>query len=241
MREIGFAERGRFRRDRESVEFQQAYTNDSPLVTVCIATYNRGELLVERSLRSILAQDYPNLQVVVVGDHCTDDTCERMSRVTDPRVVFVNLTERGNYPTDPYHRWMVAGTAAVNHALSLARGEFVTHLDDDDEHPPERVSTLLAYIRQQKADLVWHPFEFELPNGDWEINLAPKYAFRSVTTSSVFYHRRLAEIRWDAEAWRNMEPGDWNRFRKLRFLGIRAVRHPGVLLKHYREKNQRSS
>ena len=70
----------------------------------------------------------------MVGDCCTDDTAERISHIRDDRLRFVNLSERGRYPEEPYLRWMVAGTVPFNHALSLTRGQFVTHLDDDDEY-----------------------------------------------------------------------------------------------------------
>jgi hypothetical protein len=48
----------------------------------------------------------------------------------------------------------------------------------------------------------------------------------------------LRQIGWDPLAYRYGEPGDWNRFRKLKYLGARAERHDGALLKHYRERNQ---
>ena len=61
-----------------------------------------------------------------------------------------------------------------------------------------------------------------------------------VTTSSVFYHAWLKRIPWDPKAYQYREPGDWNRFRKFRFLGARVVRHPECLLKHHRERNNAS-
>ena len=124
----------KFQEQRKSSLYENVYNSTLPLVTVCIGTYNRGELLVERSLKSVLAQTYTNLEVIVVGDCCTDNTEELMNNVNDKRVQFVNLSTRGNYPDDPKLRWMVAGTSTVNHALSLATGDFITHLDDDDEY-----------------------------------------------------------------------------------------------------------
>src|SRR5262249_7768435 len=104
-----------------------------PLVSVCVATYNRVDLLTERCLPSILGQTYDCLDVVVMGDGCTDGTADRVDRIGDPRVRFVNQPA-GRYPDDPTRRWMVAGTPALNRGLDLARGDFVTHLDDDDEY-----------------------------------------------------------------------------------------------------------
>jgi glycosyltransferase involved in cell wall biosynthesis len=239
LSDLGWSARSDFHAARASAAYQAVYDQREPLVTVCVATYNRGHLLTERCLASLLAQDYRNLQIVVVGDCCTDDTAERVAALNDPRIEFVNLQERGKYPDEPRHRWMVAGTAAVNHALSLARGDFVTHLDDDDEHAPDRVSKLVKLMRETRADIIWHPFDYERVPDDWQVNHAPQFAVNNVSTSSVFYHRWLKSIPWDINAWRYNEPGDWNRFRKIRFLGVRAVRAPERLLRHYRERNQK--
>ena len=202
LQDLGWGARSRFHRERKSSEYQSIYDLESPLVTICIATFNRGQLLVERSLASILAQTYQNIEVIVVGDCCTDDTESRMAAVSDPRVRFINLPERGKYPDEPRLRWMVAGTAAVNHALALASGDFITHLDDDDEHPADRIEKLLKLIRTSRADIVWHPFEFEKTPDDWHVNPAPCFAVNQVTTSSVFYHRWFKSIPWDINAWR---------------------------------------
>lgn len=236
--DVGPLVRRQFREARETPEYQRAYERRDPLVSVCVATYNRAELLTSRSLPSLLSQTYRNLQIVVVGDGCTDETAARIASLTDSRILFVNLPKRGDYPDDAHLRWMVAGTAPLNHALSLAKGDFITHLDDDDEHAVDRVETLLRFIQDTRADLVFHPFEVETLSGEWLLNQAGAFDLGQVTTSSVLYHSWLRQIGWDPLAYRYGEPGDWNRFRKLKYLGARAERHDGALLKHYRERNQ---
>jgi glycosyltransferase involved in cell wall biosynthesis len=241
VRDLGFAARAEFRRQRLTPEYQAAFDKPEPLVSICIATYNRAPLLRERSLRSCLKQTYRNIEIIVVGDACTDETAKVMAEVSDPRVRFVNLEQRGDYPDDPNLRWMVAGTAPVNHALSMARGDFITHLDDDDEHPPERVEVLLQALVQNRGDLIYHPFRFETPDGTWLVNQAKSFRYVSATTSSIFYHRHFRSLGWDPLAYEYREPGDWNRLRKIRFLGAKIIRDPRVLLSHYRERNQRTA
>lgn len=210
-----------------------------PLVSVCIATYNRGKLLTERSIPSILQQTYPKLELIVVGDGCTDDTEERVRRMSDPRLRFVNLDENRNYPDDPIHRWMVAGTRAFNHALHLANGDFITHLDDDDEHLSHRIAVLVEFALRERCDFVWHPFWFQWPSGRWALNHARDFAFQQVTTSSVLYRSWFKRVEWNPHAFELHEPGDWNRFRRIRRIGPVARRYPEPLLRHYREKNQK--
>jgi len=213
---------------------------ERPLVSVCVATFNRARLLTERCVPSILGQTYRNLELIVVGDGCTDETEELIRGIRDPRLKFVNLPERGRYPADPLRRWMVAGTVPVNHAMSLARGDYVTHLDDDDEHLPDRLEKLLAFARAEQCDLVWHPFWFESAEGRWLLNESQEFAWTQVTTSAVFYRAWLTRMEWDVRAYRLMEPGDWNRFRRIKYLGAVCRRYPEPLLRHYQERNRKS-
>lgn len=221
---------------RDSVDYQDAFTSSQPLVSVCVATYNRAGLLTQRCLPSLLGQTYRNIEIIVVGDACTDDTPERVVDLKDPRIRFENLKTRGPYPADADRRWMVAGTYALNRALSLARGSFVTHLDDDDEHAAHRIEALVETAQRTRADLVFHPFRFEAPDGTWQMNPATAFRKGRATTSSVLTHGWFSRIPWDPHAHRYLEPGDWNRFRKIEFLGASITRHPEALLRHYSER-----
>ena len=129
---------------RETDNYRAAFASTAPLVSVCVATMDRADVLLERSIASLLAQSYRNIQVVVVGDNCTDDTERRLAALRDDRIQFVNLPERGPYPHPGSDRWCVAGSNAMNHALSLCEGQFITHLDDDDAMVPHRIEALVA-------------------------------------------------------------------------------------------------
>lgn len=227
-----------FQKNRQSDEYQKLFKQKEPLVSVCVATYNRSDLLVDRCVKSILNQDYENLEIVVVGDCCTDNTEALMRQIRDKRLRFYNLPQRGHYPSCPELRWMVAGTKPVNKALELATGDFITHLDDDDEYLPNRISKLVDFIQKSQADVVWHPFWRELPNGKWQYHSADRFSRNEVTTSSSFYHKWFKRIQWDINAYKYHEPGDWNRFRKFKYLNPIKARFPKPLLKHYKERKQ---
>ena len=206
-----------------------------PLISVCVATHNRPRLLIERSIPSILSQTYSNLELIVVGDGCSDKTTELLAKIGDPRLKFINLPERGRYPDESMRQWMVAGTQAMNHAMSLARGDYVTHLDDDDEYLPERLEKLLTFAIKNQCDVIWHPFWIEEPEGGWRLIEAPAFRIRQVTTGSVLYRSWFTRIEWNVEAHRLWEPGDWNRFRRIMYLGPTSMRYHEPLLRHYRE------
>ena len=85
---------------RATLDFTIPFDAAQPLVSICVATCDRAELLVSRCLASLQRQTYPNLQMVVVGDHCTDDTEPRLAAIRDDRLVFENLGVRGPYPRE---------------------------------------------------------------------------------------------------------------------------------------------
>lgn len=208
-----------------------------PLVSICMATYNRAELVTKRAIASVLSQTYKRFELIVVGDGCTDDTEKRIGRMNDRRITFVNLPERGKYPDDPVKRWMVAGTPAMNKCMQLAKGDYLTHLDDDDEYLPERLEKLVGFSVTNSCDFVWHPFWVNHEN-DWLLHEAQSPSFGNLTTGSVFYRSWFKRIEWSLDAHHFMEPGDWNRFRRIKYIQPSMMRYDAPLLKHYRQHNQ---
>ena len=167
-----------------------------------------------------------------------DDTGRRLAQLRDDRITFVNLKQRGPYPPPGIDRWRVAGTNAMNHALSLCEGEFVTHLDDDDAATPYRVGTLLDNARQSRADFLWHPFWLEGRDGLWKRRGNGSFEIGQITTSSIFYHRYFARLPWDLKAYLVSEPGDWNRLRKIKLFRPRFHFVDEPLVFHHAEQSQ---
>lgn len=209
-----------------------------PLVSVAVATYNRSRLLTERCIPSVLNQTYRNLELIVVGDGCTDDTEKAVNRIKDPRLRFVNLSGRSEYPKNSGLRWMVAGTRPTNEALSMARGDFIAHLDDDDEYVPDRLEKLVGFALEHDCDFVWHPFWWEMEDESWRVWEAPEFAYGQVTNASVLYRSWFKRFESDIDAHRLIEPGDWNRFRKIKYVDPVSMRYPEPLSLHYRERNR---
>lgn len=226
---------------RASAEYAELYRKADPLVSIIVATYNRSRLLVERCIPSILGQEYRNLELIIVGDGCTDDTEARVAAIGDPRVRFVNLPQRESYPDDPLLRWMVVGTAAANHALGLARGELVTQIDDDDEYTPDRLRKLVAFLLETRAELVWHPFRREASKDRWEVWPADEFRLTQVTNGSTLNISWFNRLPWDSKTYLYREPGDWNRLRKIKHIGAKLSRFPESLLIHYREHSRDST
>ena len=105
----------------------------TPLVTAVIPTYNWSSVL-RCSIASALEQTLTDLELLVVGDACTDDTEEVVAgyAATDERVRWINL---------PRHVGTQAGPN--NEALRQARGRFIAHLGHDDLWLPHHLEVLV--------------------------------------------------------------------------------------------------
>lgn len=110
-----------------------------PLVSVGIPTYNRSRSL-ERAVRSVLAQDHRNLEVVVSDDASSDDTAAVGAALAaaDARVRFA---------TQPHNLGHAANYAWV---LDAARGEYFMWLSDDDWLDAAYVGRCLSVLRDDR-------------------------------------------------------------------------------------------
>ncbi len=143
-------------------EREYADPKTSPLVSVQINTFNRGQLLIERAIPSILSQTYRNLELVIIGNHCTDNTEELVSRIDDPRVRFYNLPFQYSKDADDIEsRWLVGPGEALNVGLNLLRGQWFTWLGDDDIYTPDCIEELLHFAQEEKHEFVSAQYEEE--------------------------------------------------------------------------------
>jgi glycosyltransferase involved in cell wall biosynthesis len=223
-----------FERERNTPKYRSVFRKHDPLVSVCITTSDQAALFAERALATMKQQTYKNLEVIVVGDRCDDDTEATVAALGDPRYKFFNLPMRGPYPRPGIHRWMVAGTNAFNFALRRVTGDFVTHLDEDDTLEPRRIEILVNAIQNSEADLIFHPFFQQNDDRSWKTIGNGTFKLGQVGGGMTFYHHWLARIPWDVNAFRLKEPGDWNRLRKIEALGATLHYVDQVLASHWR-------
>jgi Glycosyl transferase family 2 len=203
-----------------------------PLVTVRIATYNRGPVVAERAIESVRNQTYENLEILVVGDACDEATSEAVRSVRDERLRFVNLPTRGTYPESPHARWQVAGTHPMNAALAMARGRWIAPCDDDDAFTPTHVERLLAHAITDRLELVWSRAAFRAADS-WRVTAGPELKMGNISHGTVLYSLGLRFFRHSDTSWKLDEPGDWNLWRRMRDAGVRIGFLDDLTYLHY--------
>ncbi len=227
------------RENRKFLQIARSKFNayDSPLISVIIPTYNRGKILTERAVPSVLGQTYQNFELIIIGDNCTDNTEALIKKFSDKRIKFYNLPKRGNYPKNPLYRWLVAGSIPRNEGLKLAMGEWIAPLDDDDEFSNNHLELLLNHARENQYELVYGILKMELGSGNWSNCGSFPLAIKEVCHSAVLYSSVLKFLEYDSNAWKYLEPDDWNLWRRMKEAGARIGFIDKVVGKHFQEHN----
>ena len=152
--------------------------NDNPpLVSIGVPTCNRARLL-EQALASLLAQDYPRIEIIVSDNLSDDDTpavCERLAR---QHSCLRHVRQRERVPP----------MANFRLALTEARGELFMWAADDDLWEPRFISTLVPrLVANSKLVLAMCEAQYRLPDG-------PRLPF---FPEGTFWHRPLAMSRFE--------------------------------------------
>lgn len=220
-------------------KFEGKYRTENPLISIQIPTYNRARLLTERTIPSVLRQTYQNFEIVIVGDHCTDNTEELLTKFNDDRIKFCNLPKRGDYPSNPRDKWMIAGADAARKSLDLCSGEWIAPMDDDDEFSEDHLEVLLNHAMQHDYEMVYGITEAEIEPGKWRHIGSYPLQIAEICRLSVLYHAKLKFFKVDINCWKYGEPGDWNIWRQMKEAGVRIGFLDKVVGRHYLESQMR--
>ena len=147
------------------------------MISVIIPTYNRRELLV-RSVESVLAQTWQELEVLVVDDASTDGTEAWLrARVQDARVRYLRQERQQG------------ACAARNRGIREARGAYIAFQDSDDVWRPDKLSTQMAQMEESGADIVFCAFaRHRLDAAETEV-----FPHASIPEGRVTYEQLLFE------------------------------------------------
>lgn len=123
------------------------------MVTAIVATYDKHDRLLPRSLASIKAQEFQPEEVLVVNDGPPTDDCisivEEFAKTYPHQVQLLNSSEKTGYYTQPR-----------NLATAIAQGHYIANLDADNEWTPIHLSGLLTALRTPHPKNGWSHFAY---------------------------------------------------------------------------------
>ncbi|HHP2259157.1 TPA: glycosyltransferase, partial [Klebsiella pneumoniae] len=129
---------------------------EKPLITVYIPTHNRS-ILLKRAVDSVLRQTYENFEIIICDDGSSDNTADYLVDLAsrDHRVKFI----RNNEPK--------GACFSRNRCIELAKGEFITGLDDDDEFVENRLQLFMESFQSHGWNIISSNRVFRGNNGDY--------------------------------------------------------------------------
>lgn len=141
----------------------------SPKVTVVTPTYNRADLVVA-TIESVLAQDYPDIELIVLDDGSKDRTLEVLARYAGRARIY-------DHPN-------MGESRTVNRGFSLATGDVITVLSSDDLLAPEAVSAAVDRLASEPGLVGVY--------GDWDLIDVEGRRLGHVTAPDWDYRRMVA-------------------------------------------------
>jgi len=158
-------------------------------ISVIIPTYNRA-FLIKRALESVLSQTTPANEILVVDDGSDDNTTDVIKDYY-PTVKLITQENKGI-------------SAARNHGINEAEGEWIALLDSDDQWKSNKLERQISALGKNPGFLLSHTNETWIRNGV-EIKQMKKHQKRgghifssclplcAISPSSVIIHRSIFE------------------------------------------------
>ena len=106
---------------------------DQPLVSIITPSFNQGRF-IRATIESVLSQDYPNIEYIVMDGASTDETASIVKEYAS-RLTFISENDRGQ-------------SHAINKGFRMARGDILAWLNSDDILLPGAVSTAIQTLQQ---------------------------------------------------------------------------------------------
>ena len=105
-----------------------------PFFSIIIPTYDRAHI-IHRPIDSIISQTFTNWELIIIDDGSTDETKSIVDSYNDDRIRYLWQENQER-------------SAARNHGIKLARGEWICFQDSDDAYLPEHLQVLYESIHQ---------------------------------------------------------------------------------------------
>lgn len=161
--------------------------SNQPLVSIVTPSYNQAQFL-EQTMLSVLNQDYPQIEYMVVDGASTDGSPEIIRKYTDRLAWWVSEKDHGQ-------------GEAINKGFARATGEYIGWVNSDDLYQPGAISTAVDALRAHPdaafvfSDVLAIDGDNQVLNlmryGNW--GLDELMAFNIIGQPGVFMRRSVLE------------------------------------------------
>jgi glycosyltransferase involved in cell wall biosynthesis len=157
-------------------------------------SYNQARYL-ESTIRSVLEQDYPSLEYIIVDGGSTDSSVDIIRRYADRLAWWVSEKDRGQ-------------TDAINKGFAHAHGEVLAWLNSDDTYQPHAIAEAVAFLRSQpEVGLVYGDANFIDENG-CVIGRFPAAQTNYRRLRRGYVHIPQQAAFWRSDLWHKVSPLD---------------------------------
>jgi glycosyltransferase involved in cell wall biosynthesis len=164
------------------------------LVSIVTPSYNQARYL-EETLESVLSQDYPEVEYIVVDGGSNDGTRAILERYNDRLAWWVSEKDRGQ-------------TDAINKGFARARGEVLAWLNSDDTYQPGALRAAVAQLQAHpQAAMVYGDANYIDENGR-VIGRFPAAQTDYRRLRNGYVHIPQQASFWRAQYWRRVGPLD---------------------------------
>ena len=119
-------------------------------VSIITVVYN-NQSTIDYAIQSVLNQDYPNIEYIVVDGNSTDATVEKIQNYKENITHFISEPDKGIYD-------------AMNKGLNLASGDIIGILNSDDFYADNNIiSSIVNEFQEKQVDLVFGDIVFVKP------------------------------------------------------------------------------
>jgi glycosyltransferase involved in cell wall biosynthesis len=162
----------------------------TPLVSIIMPSFNQGRFL-EASIRSVLEQDYPKIEFIIVDGGSKDESLAIIKKYQDRLAWWVSEKDKGH-------------ADGLNKGFAHAHGEVLAWLNSDDTYMPGAVREAVAFLQDHpQVGMVYAGARLiddqDQPIGQFS---AKQTDYRSLLRGSV--HIPQATTFWRADLWRQV-------------------------------------